>query len=123
YPFERWWYRNLPGRSDIDIEFVDPTGSGEYRIARNPFEKEALLNVPGAGATTDGISQGERLLAANGYGNPFSSRAKDSQFDWMERIKFLSEAPPAGRDPFGSTTDRPVVDTDALATAIHISYL
>src|SRR6185369_14624371 len=20
YPFERWWYRNLPGRSDIDIE-------------------------------------------------------------------------------------------------------
>ncbi|MEK6335178.1 MAG: GWxTD domain-containing protein [Acidobacteriota bacterium] len=123
YPFERWWYRHLPGHPDVDIEFVDPTGTGEYRIARNPFEKEALINVPGAGPTTDGISQGERLLAANGYGNPFSSRAKDSQFDWMERIKFLSEAPPAGRDPFGSTTtDRPVVDTDSLTTAIHISY-
>src|SRR5918911_2923826 len=52
YPFERWFYRYLPGiGSGIEIEFVDPTGSGEYRIARNPNEKDALLNVPGAGLT------------------------------------------------------------------------
>ena len=52
YPFERWFYRYLPGvGSGIEIEFVDPTGSGEYRIARNPDEKDALLNVPGAGLT------------------------------------------------------------------------
>lgn len=123
YPFERWWYRNLPGHSDVDIEFVDPTGSGEYRIARNPFEKEAMLNVPGAGATTDGVSQGERLLAANGFGNPFSSRAKDSQFEWMERIKFLSEPPAVNFDPFGpANTGSPVVNPDALNSAVHISY-
>jgi hypothetical protein len=30
---------------------VDPTGSGEYRLARNPFEKDALALVPGAGNT------------------------------------------------------------------------
>src|SRR3984893_8946993 len=47
YPFEIWWYRNLPGRSDVEVEFIDPTGAGEYRIARNPFEKMASLNVPG----------------------------------------------------------------------------
>ena len=42
----------LPGvGSGVEIEFVDPTGSGEYRIARNPNEKDALLNVPGAGLT------------------------------------------------------------------------
>jgi GWxTD domain-containing protein len=123
YPFERWWYRNLPGRSDIDIEFVDPTGSGEYRIARNPFEKEAFLNVPVAGGTTDGVSQGERLLAANGFGNPFSSRAKDSQFEWMDRIKFLSEPPAVNFDPFGPVnTGSPVINPDALNTALHISY-
>src|SRR5712692_8530963 len=34
YPFERWFYRYLPGvGSGVEIEFVDPTGSGEYRIA------------------------------------------------------------------------------------------
>ncbi len=47
YPFETWFYRYLPGvGSGVEIEFVDPTGSGEYRIARNPNEKDALLNVP-----------------------------------------------------------------------------
>src|SRR5437660_3143248 len=25
YPFERWFYRNIPGRSGPEIEFVDPT--------------------------------------------------------------------------------------------------
>jgi len=33
YPFEKWWYRNIPGHNDVEIEFVDPTGTGEYRIA------------------------------------------------------------------------------------------
>jgi GWxTD domain-containing protein len=123
YPFEKWWYRNLPGRSDVEIEFVDPTGSGEYRIARNPFEKEALLNVPGAGQTMDGVSQGERLIAANGFGNPFSSRSKDSQFEWMDRIRFLSEPPAGNSDPFGgASTNSPVVNVDALNSAVQISY-
>src|SRR6266852_734241 len=48
YPFERWFYRYLPGvGSGIEIEFVDPTGSGEYRIARNPSEKDAMRNISG----------------------------------------------------------------------------
>ncbi|MBL8192142.1 MAG: GWxTD domain-containing protein, partial [Acidobacteria bacterium] len=47
YPFEIWWYRYIEGvGSDVEIEFVDPTGSGEYRIARNPNEKDALLYTP-----------------------------------------------------------------------------
>src|ERR687886_273661 len=38
YPFEVWFYRYLPGvGSGVEIEFVDPTGTGEYRIARSPF--------------------------------------------------------------------------------------
>src|SRR4051794_9360969 len=40
YPFETWFYRHLDGIGDgIEIEFVDPTGSGEYRIARDFNEK------------------------------------------------------------------------------------
>lgn len=104
YPFERWFYRNIPGRSGADIEFVDPTGTGEYRLARNPFEKEAMLNVPGAAPTTDGVSQADRAAAANGIGNPFSTRAQDSPFDWMELNRILNSPLPAPRyDPFGET--------------------
>lgn len=122
YPFERWWYRHLPGRSDVPVEFVDPTGTGEYRIARNPFEKEALLHVPGAGATLDGISQTDRISAANGFGNPFSSQSKDGQFEWMDRIRFLNEAPPVDFDRLrGAGTSQPVIDTDLLTSAVQIS--
>ena len=35
YPFERWFYRYLPNvRSGVELEFVDPTGSGEFRLAK-----------------------------------------------------------------------------------------
>jgi GWxTD domain-containing protein len=123
YPFERWWYRNLPGHSDVAVEFVDPTSTGEYRIARNPFEKEALLHVPGAGATLDGVSQADRVAAANGFGNPFSSQAKDGQFEWMDRVTFLSEPPPVNFDRYGGGKgiSGPVVDTDLLNSAVQIS--
>ena len=123
YPFERWWYRNLPGRSDVAIEFVDPTSTGEYRIARNPFEKDALLHVPGAAPAESGISQADYVLAAGGFGNPFSSQAKDGQFEWMDRIKFLSEPPPVNFDRLGGTgTSGPVIDADLLNSAVQISY-
>jgi GWxTD domain-containing protein len=47
-PFEKWFYRNIPGvRSGVEIEFVDPTGSGEYRIARDFSEKDANAHAPG----------------------------------------------------------------------------
>jgi GWxTD domain-containing protein len=50
YPFERWRYRYLEGvGTDIILEFVDPSGSGEYRLTMDPSEKDALTMVPGAG--------------------------------------------------------------------------
>jgi GWxTD domain-containing protein len=123
YPFERWWYRHLPGHSDVQIEFVDPTGSGEYRIARNPFEKEALLNVPGAGATLDGVSQADRLSAASGFGNPFSGRANDGQFEWMELLRLRDEAPPVNFDRLtGTATNTPITDANLLSSDIQVSF-
>src|SRR3990172_8958065 len=50
YPFEQWRYRHMEGiGSDIILEFVDPTLSGEYRLTMDPSEKDALLMIPGAG--------------------------------------------------------------------------
>src|ERR1700683_3961191 len=52
YPFEQWRYRYLEGiGTNIIIEFVDPSMSGEYHMTMDPSEKEALLSVPGAGLT------------------------------------------------------------------------
>src|SRR5579862_2388100 len=52
YPFEQWRYRYIEGvGSDINIEFVDTTMSGEYHMTMDPSEKDALLYVPGAGLT------------------------------------------------------------------------
>lgn len=52
FPFEIWRYRYIEGiGSDILIEFVDPTMSGEYRMTMDPSEKDALLYVPNAGLT------------------------------------------------------------------------
>src|SRR5271165_1220140 len=50
YPWETWRYRYLEGIGEnIILEFVDPSGSGEYHLTMDPSEKDALLHVPGAG--------------------------------------------------------------------------
>jgi GWxTD domain-containing protein len=52
YPFEDWRYRYLEGIGEnVELEFVDPTMSGEYKLTTDASEKDALLNVPGAGLT------------------------------------------------------------------------
>jgi len=52
YPFEDWRYRYIEGvGTNVIIEFVDASMSGEYKIALDPEEKDALLYVPGAGLT------------------------------------------------------------------------
>jgi GWxTD domain-containing protein len=50
YPWETWRYRYLEGIGEnVELEFVDPSGSGEYHMTMDPGEKDALLHVPGAG--------------------------------------------------------------------------
>src|SRR5947209_239743 len=52
YPFEDWRYRYIDGiGTNVNIEFVDTTMSGEYHMTMDPSEKDALLYVPGAGLT------------------------------------------------------------------------
>jgi GWxTD domain-containing protein len=52
YPFEDWRYRYIDGiGTNIVIEFVDTTMTGEYHMTMDPTEKDALLYVPGAGLT------------------------------------------------------------------------
>jgi GWxTD domain-containing protein len=102
YPFEKWRYRHIDGiGDDVEIEFVDPSMTGEYRIAMSPDEKDALINVPGAGLTLMeqmGLSKKEDRPyfnpsnANNSAANPFM-RAKDSAFSRMEQYFNLQRPP------------------------------
>jgi GWxTD domain-containing protein len=99
YPFEVWFYRYLPGvGSGVEIEFVDPTGTGEYRIARSPDDKDAMLNIPGAGLTLNeslGLSsKSDRLVnrGAFGYTGP-GAREQDSPFSRMILLTDLQRPP------------------------------
>lgn len=52
YPYEQWRYRYLEGfPPNVQIEFVDPTLTGEFRMTMDPSEKDALTMIPGAGLT------------------------------------------------------------------------
>jgi GWxTD domain-containing protein len=104
YPFEKWRYRYLEGvglGTDVIIEFVDPTMTGEYRMTMDPSEKDALLYVPNAGLTmyeqmgmstkADRFSRtdGTRL----GTGNmPLPARM--NQFERLQQYASLQKPPP-----------------------------
>jgi GWxTD domain-containing protein len=52
FPFQIWRYRYIDGiGNNVEIEFVDPTMSGEFHMTMDPSEKDALLYVPNAGLT------------------------------------------------------------------------
>lgn len=52
YAFEDWTYHYIEGIGEnVELEFVDPSGTGEFHLTTDPSEKDALLYVPGAGLT------------------------------------------------------------------------
>ena len=97
FPFEKWWYRNIEGLGDVELEFVDPSFSGEYRLAMAPWEKDALLHVPGAGLTLmeemGMASKAQRqafnpgVMSANQTN--YFARAQDSPFRRYETYTFV----------------------------------
>ena len=132
FPFEVWFYRHLDNVSDgIEIEFVDPTMSGEYHIARGPDEKDALLMVPGAGETLSEqlhLSSKVDRVAYGGMGGSyvdplFGQSSKDNEFTRMELIRDLSKPPTiAGRSVFGGGVDPVLVESEVLPVAFRADY-
>jgi GWxTD domain-containing protein len=128
YPFETWFYRHLEGVGDgVEIEFVDPTGTGEYRIAKNANEKDALLMVPGAGLTTQeqlGLSnKGDRITGNGSAGANSYQREQDSPFRRLEILTAL-QTPPAVKfsDLQSSLTDSGVIDNNPLNFDLRIDF-
>ncbi|CAN5684100.1 hypothetical protein BH18ACI1_BH18ACI1_08530 [soil metagenome] len=125
YPFETWFYRHLDNVGDgIEIEFVDPTGTGEYRIARNAYEKDALANVPGGGLTTaEQLGISDRSQRQLGAGQTYYGREQDNPFRKLEIIRNLSQPPQVKfSDLQASLTDSPVIDNNPLDFDLRVDF-
>jgi len=68
FPFEIWRYRHLDGiGEDINLEFLDRTMSGEYRLTTDPCEKDAREGSR-RGSHPDGVDG--RRHRADRFTNP-----------------------------------------------------
>src|SRR5262249_14205676 len=101
YPFEDWRYRYIEGiGQEVIIEFVDTCMCGDYHMTMDRGEKDALLNVPGAGLTlyeqmglankADRCTQAglERL----GTG-PMTSNSQTKEFERLSQFAALNRPP------------------------------
>jgi GWxTD domain-containing protein len=103
YGFDDWTYHYMEGiGQNITIEFVDPTGTGEYHITMDPGEKDAMSHVPGGGPSmleSMGLStQAARFTRSDGSTAPLGpagSNAMDSQNEFTRLEQFAKvQAPP-----------------------------
>jgi hypothetical protein len=90
---------------NIEIEFVDPTGSGEYHITRDPCEKDALAHVPGAGSSLGELlgrsSKAGRFTNTNGTTCPMplgGTTASMNAFDIQDHYFRVQRPPERFRD-------------------------
>ena len=99
YPFEVWRYRYLEGiGQEIEIEFVDTCGCGEYHMTIDRSEKDALLHIPNAGLTDmeamGMANKADRFRNAEALGQGFFNQSNQTkQFDRLETFAKLNRAP------------------------------
>jgi len=126
YPFEKWFYRNIPNvGSGIEIEFVDPSGTGEYRIARNPNEKDALLYTGGGPTIAEMMgfeTRADRITNGTGFGLANYVRASDSPFEVMDRIARLEQVQPLAGNSLNTITDSPKVEENPLNFDYQLNF-
>ena len=103
FPYEQWRYRYIEGfPPNVEIEFVDTTMTGEFRMTMDPSEKDALTMVPGAGLTMceqmGQCSKTSRFSRTDGthMGTPMggAESANMNEFTRLEQFAKL-QAPPA----------------------------
>ena len=101
FPFETWHYRYIEGIGEnIDLEFVDTCQCGDYHFTIDRSEKDALLHVPGAGATQyEEMGQAKKAdrfkggIESLGTG-PMSQGQQSKEFDRIELAAKVFAPPP-----------------------------
>ena len=131
YPFEIWRYRWIEGiGSDVLLEFVDPTMTGEYRLTMDPSEKDALLHVPGAGLTLSeqmGLTdKADRFRRTDGtrMGTPIGG-AQSIRYNQFERLQLYANIfkPPAVKFKDLEAIVNSTIEYDTLPYEVDIHYV
>ena len=96
YPWETWRWRYLEGIGEnIILEFVDPSGSGEYHMTMDPSEKDALLHVPGAGLSlmeSMGMaSKVDRFTRSDGTNLPKTLGGQPASMNEFSRLELFAK--------------------------------
>src|SRR5712692_5969909 len=96
YPWETWRWRYLEGIGEnIILEFVDPSGSGEYHLTMDPSEKDALLHVPGAGLSmmeSMGMaSKADRFTRSDGTNLPTTMGGTPASMNEFSRLELYAK--------------------------------
>ena len=96
YPWETWRWRYLEGIGEnIILEFVDPSGSGEYHLTMDPSEKDALLHVPGAGLSlmeSMGMStKADRFTRSDGTHLPKTMGGEPASMNEFTRLELYAK--------------------------------
>ena len=124
YPFERWWYRYLEGVGpDVEIEFVDPTMSGEFRMANDADDKDMLLYTPLGQTMAEErglVSRAERLLQRDRFFSPgelFHRRQQDMPFERIFRQAAVQGPPPIIKKDL-----QDIVRTRVTYTQMNLQY-
>jgi hypothetical protein len=96
YPWETWRWRYLEGIGEnVILEFVDPTGSGEYHLTMDPGEKDALLHVPGAGLSLmeqmGMATKADRFTRSDGTTMPRSLGGTPESMNEFSRLDLYSK--------------------------------
>src|ERR1700732_1262652 len=97
YPWETWRWRYLEGIGEnVILEFVDPSGSGEFHMTMDPSEKDALLHVPGAGLSLmeqmGMASKADRFTRSDGTNLPTTLGGQSANMNEFSRLEQYSKA-------------------------------
>jgi GWxTD domain-containing protein len=121
YAWEKWRYRHLEGLDEnVEMEFVDPTGSGEYHLTMDPGEKDALARVPGAGLSESELlgmsTKAQRFSNTNGttLPAPIGGIGID-EFANLEKY-FAVQRPPKFKDLAEAVSSR------IVRNQLHVEY-
>jgi GWxTD domain-containing protein len=127
YAYEQWTYHYMEGiGQNITVEFVDPTGTGEFHITNDPGEKDAMSHVPGGGPSLleqmGMSSQAARFTRTDGSTAPLGPAGQnglDSQDEFTRLSQFAKvQAPP----PVKFKDLEEVVSSRILRNQINFDY-
>jgi GWxTD domain-containing protein len=130
YPFEQWRYRYIEGiGTNVVIEFVDPTMSGEYHMTMDPSEKDALLMVPGAGLTyyeeMGLVSKNDRFTRSDGTHLGIGSEPTSETMEEFTRLETFSKlnSQPVVKFKDLEEAVNSTITYNMLPVKVHVDYI